>query len=442
MNTAAPLPVPDGPPEPQASRAPASAPEDGGAFAEMLAALGALPPPPTPAPQAEARTAAAEGTTAGSDSPGSTQTAGALVVPQVPVPAVAPTGDQLTPSPASEAHSTEASSPSQAVSQPEAVPASEAPAEPASSPVASASSASTPVETDKAIRRKAGAQPQVPQAPASEVPVSEDPVRPDQLPTNGRAPRGGEVETSYATTPVGDQGGVSQDDSEIVVTLGPRTSTQTSHDSGPASGQHDRAPGFRDEAGVFDRGGQRHLRDDSQPGARSHTDGPIGIDVNGPRFEVSSASHPGAGQALPVSSRLNELVDKTRATIRFAVRHGHTDARITLRPAELGEVRIALRYENGGVSAMLTAESSKSFEALAQAASDLRRSLEQSGVTVNSLEVRLGGDEARRDPNAWSGGAPFTANPLDAQLDDDEPEDEASDQSRPAAASGGVDVLA
>jgi hypothetical protein len=89
----------------------------------------------------------------------------------------------------------------------------------------------------------------------------------------------------------------------------------------------------------------------------------------------------------------------------------------------------------------VTADSSKSFEALAQAASDLRRSLEQSGVTVQSLEVRLGGDEARRDPNAWQGGAPF-ATPLDAQLDDDEPEDEASDQSRPSAASGAVDVLA
>ena len=63
-------------------------------------------------------------------------------------------------------------------------------------------------------------------------------------------------------------------------------------------------------------------------------------------------------------------------------------------------------------------------------------------MTVQSLEVRLGGDEARRDPNGWQGGAQFAATPLDAQLDDDEPDDEAIDYSRPAATSGGVDVFA
>jgi hypothetical protein len=235
---------------------------------------------------------------------------------------------------------------------------------------------------------------------------------------------------------------VSDDDSDLVVALGPRPSAHTGHDGQSALPASDRALGGVDEGGVFDRRGQGHLRDDAHSGSRGHAYGPVAIEVSAPRLEVASPAAVGGSRALPVSSRLNELVETTRATIRFAVRHGHTDARITLRPAELGEVRISLRYENGGVSAMVTADSSKSFEALAQAASDLRRSLEQSGVAVQSLEVRLGGDEARRDPNGWQGGAQFGVTPLDAQLDDDEPDDEATDQQRTAATSGGVDVFA
>src|SRR5207247_3933792 len=146
----------------------------------------------------------------------------------------------------------------------------------------------------------------------------------------------------------------------------------------------------------------------------------------------------------PVTARLHELVAKAETTIRVAVRNGHTDARITLRPPELGEVRITLRYEGGGVSALLTADSGKAVEMLAQASADLRRSLEQQGLSVHGLDVRLAGDDARQGAASWRDGtppAPARTGPY-REDDDHDQQPEGVEPTTRVTEAGRIDVLA
>ena len=67
-------------------------------------------------------------------------------------------------------------------------------------------------------------------------------------------------------------------------------------------------------------------------------------------------------------------------------------ARISLHPADLGGVRITMRVHDGTVAATLAAETPAAAQALAQTASDLRRSLEGQGLQIASLDVHVAGD--------------------------------------------------
>ena len=91
--------------------------------------------------------------------------------------------------------------------------------------------------------------------------------------------------------------------------------------------------------------------------------------------------------------RLRDVPDAARATLRVATRtNGAATARINLHPADLGGVRITMRVHDGTVAATLAAETPAAAQALAQTASDLRRSLEGQGLHVASLDVHVAGD--------------------------------------------------
>jgi flagellar hook-length control protein FliK len=91
--------------------------------------------------------------------------------------------------------------------------------------------------------------------------------------------------------------------------------------------------------------------------------------------------------------RLRDVPDAARATLRVALKtNGAATARINLHPADLGGVRITMRVHDGTVAATLAAETPAAAQALAQTASDLRRSLEGQGLHVASLDVHVAGD--------------------------------------------------
>lgn len=163
-------------------------------------------------------------------------------------------------------------------------------------------------------------------------------------------------------------------------------------------GKREEAGGSASHAGTSvprERGDSEALR--ARPRGRTEAQ-PVSALQAATNAPVVHHGHLSAGDARPAPrgrAHLPELVERAQAELRILVREARTEARISLRPPELGEVRIRVAFDAGGVSATLTADASQAVEVLAGAVSDLRRSLESLGLAVLSLDVRSAGLEQR-----------------------------------------------
>jgi flagellar hook-length control protein FliK len=86
--------------------------------------------------------------------------------------------------------------------------------------------------------------------------------------------------------------------------------------------------------------------------------------------------------------------EQVRTLVELAQRNGIGHARMALRPAELGGVEIRLRTSSAGLVAHVRAETAATAQVLHDAASELRRTLEDRGVHVLRLDVEWSGDAA------------------------------------------------
>ena len=95
--------------------------------------------------------------------------------------------------------------------------------------------------------------------------------------------------------------------------------------------------------------------------------------------------------------------DRIEALVRVATRQGAAEARIELHPQELGAVVVKLRVTSDGLSATFTATNPDAVAQLQQAGDDLRRMLEEKGITLATLDVRAQSSEAgdRREQRGW-----------------------------------------
>ena len=106
---------------------------------------------------------------------------------------------------------------------------------------------------------------------------------------------------------------------------------------------------------------------------------------------------PGVGEvggAAPVDvPDLDPNVARLGGLVR-SMRGGEVrSATLTLRPAELGEVHVELRANNGSVSVHLTASHTDGADALRAATPALRRDLEQAGLGLDRVDVGVGGGQ-------------------------------------------------
>ncbi|MFP5371621.1 MAG: flagellar hook-length control protein FliK, partial [Actinomycetes bacterium] len=101
--------------------------------------------------------------------------------------------------------------------------------------------------------------------------------------------------------------------------------------------------------------------------------------------------------ALERSVPLHRAPETAAATLRVAASAGVQRARLQLRPAELGGIEVSLRATAAGLEARVIAESPEALRVLQEAAGELRRSLEGSGMTLLSLEVAIAGDRPGAD---------------------------------------------
>ncbi|MFN8132456.1 MAG: flagellar hook-length control protein FliK [Solirubrobacteraceae bacterium] len=94
----------------------------------------------------------------------------------------------------------------------------------------------------------------------------------------------------------------------------------------------------------------------------------------------------------PRATSLAEAVEHVQATIRLAAERGVHHARLALRPASLGTIDVHLRTTHAGLIATVHADSSEARHLLAEAGLELRRSLEDQGVTLLRLDIGHGQD--------------------------------------------------
>jgi flagellar hook-length control protein FliK len=114
--------------------------------------------------------------------------------------------------------------------------------------------------------------------------------------------------------------------------------------------------------------------------------------------------------------------------VQLANSRGAAHARIQLRPAELGGLMIRLKSTAEGMVATIKAERPEAAAALEKAAGDLRRTLEDRGITLVSLDVSIAADSggsalADRRADAEHGAAGSgrgRADTTDSSTDDDD----------------------
>ncbi len=150
---------------------------------------------------------------------------------------------------------------------------------------------------------------------------------------------------------------------------------------------------------------------------------------------AASPAEPGSG-AYGVG--LQEAIESLHGTIQLAARQGLTQARISLQPEELGEIRINLTQTAQGLLARVSAESPAAAQALAAAHAQLRQSLSSLGVNLTRLDighhdpVQSAGADAKGNGQGnaargggFSGGRPgrptAIATPADSEVQADSP---------------------
>ncbi|MGA2165539.1 MAG: flagellar hook-length control protein FliK [Solirubrobacteraceae bacterium] len=189
-----------------------------------------------------------------------------------------------------------------------------------------------------------------------------------------------------------------------------------------------------------------------------------GVETSSPLAGAALDGSPAASPAELGSGAygvgLQEAIESLHGTIELAARHGLTQARISLQPEELGEIRINLTQTAQGLLARVSAESPVATQALAAAHAQLRQSLSSLGINLTRLDIahhdsaQSGGADPRGNGQGgtargegFSGGragrSTAIATPADSETETDSPVAEQL-ETRASAPSHGtlIDVLA
>ena len=99
---------------------------------------------------------------------------------------------------------------------------------------------------------------------------------------------------------------------------------------------------------------------------------------------------------------LSEAVDAVKATFTAANQAGVSSARISLSPDSLGGIKISLSQTPEGLIARVATDHPEAAATLQQSAAELKRSLEESGVSVLRLDI---GSSGQQSLGSFSGSA-------------------------------------
>jgi flagellar hook-length control protein FliK len=109
-----------------------------------------------------------------------------------------------------------------------------------------------------------------------------------------------------------------------------------------------------------------------------------------PQTAVPVASG-GAGGTVLTRASVLQTAERVQELVRIVTtRAGNARAVLQLRPAELGQVDVHLRTTRNGLVATISAHEQVGLDAMQQAGNELRRTLEDKGVQLHSLDLQLG----------------------------------------------------
>jgi flagellar hook-length control protein FliK len=100
---------------------------------------------------------------------------------------------------------------------------------------------------------------------------------------------------------------------------------------------------------------------------------------------------------------LQHVARTVEAAMQLGHNRGITHARLHLHPAELGAIEIHLRHTANGMTARVVADSPEAVTMLQQASNDLRRTLEQAGITLSGLDIGARADQQPSEARTFAG---------------------------------------
>ncbi len=114
---------------------------------------------------------------------------------------------------------------------------------------------------------------------------------------------------------------------------------------------------------------------------------------------------------------LQHAVDAVRTTIQLGTTQGFTQAKIELSPASLGTIQIQLHHTDDGVTAHVVTDNPATADTLSQGGDDLRRSLQQAGVNLLSLDIETRGDSGAQTQDRTQDSAARAASGSGGEVD-------------------------
>jgi hypothetical protein len=114
-----------------------------------------------------------------------------------------------------------------------------------------------------------------------------------------------------------------------------------------------------------------------------------------PGGESASAAAPDPAESFS-RDNFHQMVER----VLVSARGGQSEARIALKPDELGHVRMQILTENHQVSIRIVTESPAARDLIDASAHQLKNELQQQGLNVESIEVSVSDEERDADRGA------------------------------------------
>ena len=173
-------------------------------------------------------------------------------------------------------------------------------------------------------------------------------------------------------------------------------------------------PGARREARM-----QWTFHGSAAAGAATMGEGSIGVRfVAGLETAGSGGSVAAASEASAYAGAVPEdVLPQIVKAVRLQWRQGIGEARLRLEPERLGEIHVALRVQDGVVSAALRAEHPAVQAWIEARQQDLRNALSQQGLILDQFEVAVSPDGRRRSQPDFRGARPPRSRPAQAATD-------------------------